>query len=114
MDARDFELNLVLPADARFAETMRDLASHAARYAGCRAPDAETYGAAVEGVVLDCLTRAPQDSAVAVIVRRGAGTVEVLITCEHRFDPAAAGDARIAIGWTREAGAQMCRVARDV
>ncbi|MGH9347027.1 MAG: hypothetical protein ACRD26_07150, partial [Vicinamibacterales bacterium] len=71
----------------------------------------EQYGAAVEGVALGCLGRAPSGADVPVIVRRGNGPVEFLIACEHRFDAAAAPDTRIVIGWTREAAGQMCRVA---
>jgi hypothetical protein len=113
MNATDFELNISLPADARFAKAMRDLAAHAARYAGGREQDVERYGAAVERVVIACLDRAPAGAPVLVILRRGAGPVEFLIGCESRTD-AAAHDAGIAVGWTREQGTPMCRVALDL
>jgi hypothetical protein len=113
MNAADFELNLVLPAETRFAPTLRDLAAHAARYAGCQPMDVERYGAAVEHVVIACLGRAPSGAVVPAILRRGAGPVEFLIGCEGRFD-AAAHDGRVTVDWTREQGTPMCRVALDL
>lgn len=113
MNAADFELNLSLPAEVRFASTMRDLAAHAARYAGCTEKDADRYGATVESVVRSCLDRAVTGAAVPAILRRGAGPVEFLIGCEGRFD-AATHQGRVTIGWTREQGTAMCRVALDL
>jgi hypothetical protein len=113
MNAADFELNLLLPAEARFAMTMRDLAAHAARYAGCTESDVERYAAAVESVARSCLDRAAAGAEVRAILRRGAGPVEFLIGCEGRFDTAGHED-RVTVGWTREQGTAMCRVAMDV
>jgi hypothetical protein len=112
MNAADFELNLSLPAEERFATTMRDLAAHAARYAGSGEEDADRYAAAVEGVVRGCLGRASKGVAVPVILRRGSGPLEVLIGCEARFD--AAPHEGVSVGWTRERGVAMCRVALNL
>lgn len=113
MTAAAFELNVWLPADARFAETMRELAAHAARYAGCPGADADLYAGAVEAVVTGCFAHgAGQGAPLRAIVRRQHGPLEVLIACERRFETEAAPDARIVIGWTNEAGTAMCRVAR--
>jgi hypothetical protein len=112
MDATSFELNMLVPADAYFASTLRDLATHAARYAGCRGPDAERYGSVVEAIALSCLTESRGDASVPVIVRRSNGPIEFLIACERQLVAAPAGDSHITIGWMREAGRQMCCVAR--
>src|SRR5918999_24110 len=102
MDATSFELNLSLPSDARYAEAMRELAVHAARYAGCRGADAEEYGTAVEIVVRACLAGKDR-AAVPVIVRRGAGPVEFLIGCDGTVENVSR-DSHITVGWTEEAG----------
>jgi hypothetical protein len=112
MNAADFELNLSLPAETRFATTMRDLAAHAARYAGCTERDAERYGAAVESVARSCLDQAA-GAEVPAVIRRGAGPVEFLIGCEGRFG-AATHEGRLTVGWIREQGTAMCRVAMDL
>jgi hypothetical protein len=110
MNAADFELNVSMPADSRFADTMRELAAHAARYAGCDAADADRYAAAVHTVVLACVDRAASGAMLPVILRRGTGPIEFLIGCEGRFD-AARHDRQVTVGWTREQGTSMCRVA---
>ena len=110
MHAADFELHVSLPPDARFGGTMRDLAAHAARYAGCAEKDAERYGAAVETIVVACLERATPGAEVPVILRRGAGPVECLIACDRRFETAT-NERRITVGWTGEQGTPMCRIA---
>ena len=109
MHAADFELHVSLPPDARFGGTMRDLAVHAARYAGCGEKDAERYGAAVETVVVACLERAKAATNVPVILRRGAGPVECLIACDRRFETPATGG-QITVGWTGEQATLMCRI----
>jgi hypothetical protein len=113
MHAADFELNVSLPADGRFAETMRDLAAHAARYAGCREGDADRYAAAVEHVARACLKKAPAGAGVMVIFRRRSGPLEFLIACERRFD-APDQDGHVTVGWTNEAGTSMCRVSLNL
>jgi hypothetical protein len=113
MNAADFELNLSLPAEERFATTMRDLAAHAARYAGCAEQDADRFAAAVETVVRRCLERAGAGAEVPAVLRRGAGPVEFLIGCEGRFDALPPGES-VTVGWTSERGTSMCRVAIDL
>jgi hypothetical protein len=113
MNAADFELTIRVPADARFAETIRDLAAHAARYAGGGEQHAERYAATVEQVAVSCLARTATDVEVLVILRRGTGPLEILIACEAPFEPAPR-DGRIDVGWTREQGASMCRVAMEL
>jgi hypothetical protein len=112
MDATSFELNVSLPADGRFAATLRNLAVHAARYAGCDGKDADAFGLAVEAVMLGCVNGFSRDGTVSIVVRRIAGPVEVLIACDHRFDTVSAKEAHIRIDWTREGGRDLCRIAR--
>jgi hypothetical protein len=112
VDATSFELNVSLPCDRRHAETMRDLAVHAARYAGCGGVDADRYGDAVEAVVRACLPEGGR-AAVPVIVRRGVGPVEFLIACTGTVETVS-HDMHITIGWIEEAGRRMCRIARNM
>ena len=112
MDATSFELNVSLPCDRRYSETMRELAVHAARYAGCRGSDADRYGDAVEEVVRACLSEGGR-ATVPVIVRRGVGPVEFLIACKGTVETAS-HDMHITIGWTEEDGRRMCRIARTM
>jgi hypothetical protein len=113
MNAADFELNLSLPAEERFAPAMRELAAHAARYAGCTEADADRYGAAVELVVRRCIDGAAAGAELSAALRRGAGPLEFLIGCEPRFS-GATEEGRVTVGWTRERGTSMCRVALDL
>ena len=112
MDATSFELNVSLPRDGRYVETMRELAVHAARYAGCRGLDADRYGAAVEAVVRACLAEGGWIT-VPIIVRRGDGPVEFLIACDGTVETGSR-DMHITIGWTEEDGRRMCRIARHM
>ena len=112
MDATSFELNLSLPADSRFAPAVRDLAVHAARYAGCRGGDADAFGLAVEAVMLGCVNGFSSGAAVPIVVRRVNGPIEVLIACDHRFEAVSARDAHIRIDWTRDRGRDVCRISR--
>ena len=115
MNATSFELNVSVTADTRFAATLREVAAHAARYAGGDDAGADRFGEAVEAVAMACLGEAVKSGGpVQVVVRRGDGPVEVLIACERRFDAAIASDPRITIEWTREGGHSMCRVAHLV
>jgi hypothetical protein len=79
VDASRFEFSLTVPRDARFADTVRLLAEQAARYAGCGAPDTETFAASVETAIRDRLAEAPGGEAIAVVVRRDHGPVEVVV-----------------------------------
>lgn len=78
-----FELNVSLPHDSRFAETLRLLVVHAARFAGSPEPDAEAFSRTVEKAVKDAWTAhagaGPRTEELDVVVRRGAGPVEVRI-----------------------------------
>ena len=113
MDATRFELNLSLPSDDRYIATLRDLAVHAARYAGCRGSDADRFGAVVEVALRGCLAHAGgEGTTLPVVLRRGDGPVEVLIACERPFDAASVNDSHISVAWVREGGRQMCCVAR--
>ena len=75
----EFELNVSLPHDARFAETARELAIHAARQAGCDEDEAHAFGRDVEVVVRAHIADTGSNSPIPVIVRRRTGPVEVLI-----------------------------------
>jgi hypothetical protein len=114
MDATSFELNATFPADERFVETMRAMAEHAARYAGCRGDDAEKYGTVVELVASFCLAGITPGSSVDVIVRRGDGPVEFLIAGGRKFASGTSGHPHITVDWTRYANREMCRIARDM
>ena len=74
-----FELTVSIPAEPRFVATVRDLAIHAAQYAGCLEAEATEFGAAVEQAVRQHLTHTPSDAPVAVVVRRNTGPLEVLV-----------------------------------
>lgn len=74
-----FELNVSLPYDARFAETARELAIHAARQAGYGEEEALAFGDDVERVVQGHIANGGTDTHIPLIVRRAHGPVEVLI-----------------------------------
>ena len=112
MDAMSFELNVSVPAEARYAGAMGDLAVHAARYAGCRGADADAFGEAVRGVVLACAEEAGRGSELAAVVRRRNGALEFLVACDRRFDAAPPRDRHITVGWTRDGGRHVCCIAR--
>jgi hypothetical protein len=109
MDKGDFELNVWLAAEPKYAETLRELAAHAARYAGCEAPQAERYAAAVERVVRACIEQMRAGSGVPVVFRRGGGPLECLVGCEGGVE--ASDEGRVSVSWTHEHGTAMCRVA---
>jgi hypothetical protein len=110
MDATSFELNVSLPPDGRFVLTLRELAVHAARYAGCRGHDANAFGAVVERVARECV--AFQSASIEVVVRRGDGPVEVLIDCERQPTEMIVTEPHVSVEWTRDRGRPVCRVAR--
>ena len=74
-----FEINVSLPHDARFAETARELAIHAARQAGYGDDEARAFGRDVESVIRDHIDSAASGSPIPLVVRRADGPVEVLI-----------------------------------
>jgi hypothetical protein len=73
-----FELTLLLPHDHRFAPTLRDLAIHAAEYAGCPRPQAEAFGRAAEELLRESLANGSHVE-VPVVVRRAAGPLELVV-----------------------------------
>jgi hypothetical protein len=78
-DAGHFEIQLSFPQDVRLAATVRALAVHAARFAGCGDAQAEEFGRSVEEVARTCLADSTSDRDVPVVVRRMSGPLEVLI-----------------------------------
>ena len=74
-----FELNVSLPTDARYTETARDLAAHAARQAGCGELRSQAFGVEVEGVVRGYLEGGDDAEALTLVLRRRSGPVEALI-----------------------------------
>jgi hypothetical protein len=75
----DFELNVSIPPDPRFAETIRELAVHAAKYAGCSEARAHAFGREVEEATRGHIENGRGDAGVPLVFRRTAGPVEVLI-----------------------------------
>jgi hypothetical protein len=75
----DFELNVSIPPDPRFAETVRELAVHAARYAGCSEARANAFGLEVEEATRGHIANGGGDASVPLVFRRAAGPVEVLV-----------------------------------
>jgi hypothetical protein len=75
----DFELNVSLPHDPRFAETARELAVYAARQAGYGEDEARAFGGAVERIIRGHIATVPAGTDIPLILRRAAGPVEVLI-----------------------------------
>lgn len=84
MDATSFELHLSLPADARLAGMMRDLAAHAARYAGGRDRAADEFGSAVEALIARFVASGAAATPISVVLRRARGPLEVSVTDQTR------------------------------
>ena len=74
-----FELNITLPTDARFTETARELAVHAAKHAGCTEDRARAFGVEVEGVIRGYLEDGHAGATLPLVLRRRSGPVEALI-----------------------------------
>ncbi len=74
----DFELNVSIPRDARFAETMRELAVHAAKHAGCSDARAHAFGREVEEATRGYIEHG-NDDGLPLVFRRTTGPVEVLV-----------------------------------
>src|SRR5687767_2492034 len=81
MDDRssDFVLNVSIPRDPRFAETVRELAVHAARYAGCSEARANAFGREVEEATRRHIENGGGEVLVPLVFRRTTGPVEVLV-----------------------------------
>lgn len=81
MDDRssDFVLHVSIPRDPRFAETVRELAVHAARYAGCSEARANAFGREVEEATRGHIENGGGEALVPLVFRRTTGPVEVLV-----------------------------------
>ena len=77
MDASSFELAVVMPREARFADAVRRLAVQAAQYAGCKAGDADPFAQTVEHAFQGCLGASATD--VPLTFRRASGPLEVVV-----------------------------------
>ena len=75
----DYELTVSIPCDARFAETVRELAIHAAKHAGCSDARAQAFGREVEEAARGSLVHCSGDAGLPLVFRRMAGPVEVLV-----------------------------------
>jgi hypothetical protein len=112
VDATSFELNVTVAPDPRLSDALRDLAVHAARYAGCRGADADIFGSVVERVVRTCFDGMPGPREVDVIVRRENGPVEFLISADCARVANGNRDPHIAVTSVSIGGRRMCCVAR--
>jgi hypothetical protein len=74
-----FELNISLPTDARFTETARELAVHAAKHAGCAEEPARAFGEEVAGIIRGYLEDGHAGATLPLVLRRTSGPVEALI-----------------------------------
>ncbi len=74
----DFELNVSIPRDARFAETVRELAVHAAKHVGCSEARAHAFGREVEEATRGYIDNT-SDEGLPLVFRRRTGPVEVLV-----------------------------------
>jgi hypothetical protein len=75
-----FELDVSIPCDARYAETVRELAVYAARQSGCSDARARAFGLEVEAAARGYIEKSGSDAArLPLVVRRGSGPVEVLV-----------------------------------
>jgi hypothetical protein len=76
-------MNVSLPHDSRFAETLRLLVAHAARFAGSPESDAEAFSRTVEKAVREAWgahgSGRSREDELDVVVRRSSGPIEVRI-----------------------------------
>ena len=79
MDATTFEFQLSVPRDAQVADIVRMLAEQAARYAGCTDHRMTAFGEQVAAAVLAHLNGSSTHTAIAVVVRRSTGPLEVQV-----------------------------------
>ena len=112
VDATSFELNVTVAADPGLVPVMRDLAVHAARYAGCRGSDADAYGHVVEAIVRACFEGGPGGREVPVILRRVDGPVEFLIASDPGARRDWSTDPHITVGEAQVGDRRMWCVAR--
>jgi hypothetical protein len=111
VDATSFEINVTVAANPGFAAALRDLAVHAARYAGCRGADADIFGGVVEAIVRACFDGAP-GSDMPVIIRRSNGPLEFLIASDPGDARKWTNDPHITVGEAQVGGRRMYCVAR--
>jgi hypothetical protein len=74
-----FELRVSVPCDERFVSTVEALVVFAAKASGSPLASAEHLAAAVAQAVRDCRCGHTSDAPVPVVLRRRAGTLEVLV-----------------------------------
>ena len=79
MDATTFEFQLSVPRDAQVAAVVRMMAEQAAKYAGCSEPNAAAFGERVAEAVRAHVNGSPGHGAIAVVVRRSTGPLEVQV-----------------------------------
>jgi hypothetical protein len=79
VDATTFEFQLSVPRDAQVADIVRMLAEQAARYAGCNDHRTAAFGEQVAAVVLAHLNGSSSHTAIAIVVRRSTGPLEVQV-----------------------------------
>ena len=75
----DYELTVSIPCDPRFADTVRELAVHAARHAGCSDARAQAFGREVEEAARGYIAHGGGDAGLPLVFRRTTGPVEVLV-----------------------------------
>lgn len=75
----DFELKMSIPPDARFAETVREVAMHAARQSGCSEAEAEAFGAEVEEFIREHIDTCAPGASVPLLLRRADGPIEIVV-----------------------------------
>ena len=78
-----FELNLTLPGDARYCETLRAVAVHAASHAGCAEERAARFGSDVEQAMRSCLDDGAP--ALAVVFRQSGDRLEAVLSLGRRI-----------------------------
>ena len=75
----DYELTVSIPCDLRFTETVRELAVHAAKHAGCSDARAQAFGREVEEAARVHMGDVSGDAGLPLVFRRTTGPVEVLV-----------------------------------
>lgn len=107
-------VNLSIPSNARFIETVRDLALRVAEYAGYEASEAAEIARAVAGVAARAIQKSG-DGPLDVRFRREAGSLEVSLfyageLADGAGDPLGQSMDRVEFG--RDGHRHVCRMAR--
>lgn len=108
--------NLSIPADARFIETVRDLAVRVAEYAGYGASEATEIARAVEGIAARAIHES-DDGPVDVRFRREAGMLEVSLFYSRELAHNAAEPLRPSmdrVEFGRDGSRHFCRMTREL